>query len=245
MKLIAITLSLFLLGSLKAQGNNAPVVQDEPTVFVPDHTLDLTTSFLNTVYENPNVKVGSPIQLYKEVSGDYIIQASKPDEGSLMVTIFTRGTDGAKKKVFLQNKYNWVKDFHTLVAIECEEVIEHVPTIVKDVCTTAVQTASKVLQVIVNAGFKPEEANLPVVAECIKTRLIETTNEETQECFLEVIQKGTEDVSQAVALKVAQLEAQGYVCDANNDCVKKIEGEDIQQEQVLEKKEVEGDVRKK
>lgn len=70
----------------------------------------------------------------------------------------------------------------------------------------SIETASQVLRVMV-AGVtgNSNDANLPKTAECIKKRLIETTTEETQMCFIKVLEKGTEEVDSKVAARIAQL----------------------------------------
>lgn len=84
------------------------------------------------------------------------------------------------------------------------------------------------------------DSNLPLVAECIKTRLIETTSKETQECFIEVIQQGTEDVSKKIVAKISQLREQGFICDNQGKCHKEIEGERTQTVEELDRESLLG-----
>lgn len=148
---------------------------------------------------------------------------SKVSDSMAVLRIEFQDEDG-QTKVLMTHNYEWNDQFDTLVAVECEQVKEYVPTEIKDVCTTSIQTASQVLMVMVNASAaQSEDLNLPKTVECIKQRTIETLTEETQYCFIQVLEKGTENLSAKMAAKISQLEAQGFTCDADGNCKKEME----------------------
>lgn len=177
-------------------------------------TLDLKVPYLNEIFSGDSgLAIGKAIQLYAEDSGDYKIMAYKPAEDSLKIVITKTDAETGEVKKFYENSYLWNSQFNTLVAYECFEGVEEVETVIEDVCTQSINVASKIIQVLVSADIKDSEtAGLPKVAECIKSKIIEYTNEETETCLIQVIVQGVEDVTQAIAMKVAQLEAQGYTC---------------------------------
>ncbi len=126
-----------------------------------------------------------------------------------------------------------------MIAVECEEIKDFIPTVIKDECLQGIDVASQVLKVIVAGEIKDAQSgNLPKVAECIKTRIIQNHREETSQCFVKILEQGTQDVSKTIAVKIAQLEAQGYTC-TNGECIlKKVEEKEFTE--VLETKSVAG-----
>lgn len=115
--------------------------------------------------------------------------AYRPSETTMKVRITKKDQETGKDKRFYENSYMWNDQFHTLVAFECFEQKEEIPTIVEDVCTQSISVASKIIQVLVSADIKDSKsAGLPKVAECIKSKIVEYVNEEIETCLINVIQ---------------------------------------------------------
>ena len=90
---------------------------------------------MNSVWTNRNsgLEIGRPTQLYSESSVKYQIILSKVSDDTAVLRIQYSDEEG-NVKTLLTHNYRWNDQFETLVAVECEQVPEYVPSIIKDVC---------------------------------------------------------------------------------------------------------------
>lgn len=60
-----------------------------PIIETPLPVINLKVPFLNSLFEDPSsgLAVGTPLQVYKEQTGDYKVVISKPSENILNVRI--------------------------------------------------------------------------------------------------------------------------------------------------------------
>lgn len=99
--------------------------------------------------------------------------------------------------------YKWVEKFKTLVATNCYHSIPPDEPVVKDVCATTVKTVSHVLEVMVSADISNTDGlDLPKVAQCIKSRLVQTKQREWDECFITALDEGIANADEAVKEKI-------------------------------------------
>jgi hypothetical protein len=111
-----------------------------------------------------------------------------PSENTVKVRITKPHPETGETLKYYENSYLWNEQFHTLVAFDCFDKEIEIPTEVEDECAKSIDVASKVIDVMVSGDIKDSEtANLPKVAECIKSKIVEYTSTETEECLIKVI----------------------------------------------------------
>ena len=144
-----------------------------------------------------DLRIGSPRFLDNEELGNAQIKVMKSTEDMMRVTVTVddpkKVAEGAEdpQVVVYKGTYKWIEKFQTLVAVKCDPgKIQVPPPKVETKCETAVHVASNVVKVVVAGNIKDtKNAKFPLVAECIKTRTIETVSEETKVCMLDVLQE--------------------------------------------------------
>lgn len=208
-----ILLTFVMLGAFAqedAQGSDY-VAEDDP------YRVDLRIENLNQLYKDMG-----PNEIKKvDLADESYFTLSMPHVKKLLVTVMLYNPADETHNKAYEAEYIWNEDLGTLIAETCAEYEPPVlPPTVEPFCVEGIMKASEMISLQVSGIADYEGWDMENLEKCIADKLPPKTIEKPYlKCLINVI--GDKKYAQeAIDAKIKEMEAQGYECEPNGDCVK-------------------------
>lgn len=178
---------------------------------------DLRIEIMNEEFRNMNPN--EPKRL--ELANDSYIELDKSDDLTLHVTVMIYSPGDETYKKAYEGTYVWNDLANSLVAEVCKEHPVEINEVTTPVdCDQGIFTASRIIGLELEGTVDIQGYQSENLEKCIASKLPPKTVEIPYNKCMVTILGDPRYVGDAVQNKIKELEAQGYHCEENGECVK-------------------------
>lgn len=204
---------------------NAPLIT-KPSGDLP--LINLSINVLNDFWHQLLTE-GGPLRYQdQKTMGNSYIELNKLSDTRMELIVYYSDplgpVNGQQYQIAYKATYKWMEKFETLVALSCQQSVVEVvePPKFEFECVYGIDFASQVIKVALAANVRNiEEDGYDKLVDCLKQKTIRFEEEKFHKCFIATMDN--RDLAKAaLSDKITQLIAEGYTCDANNNCTKPV-----------------------
>lgn len=212
--------SVFVIVLLTIAGTAMGQEVDETQVSANEagsYRADLRVSIMNDEFSKMNAGDTQQINL----ADDSYISLNKLDENTLHASVHIYSPGDEAHQTAYEGTYVWNDLANSLVAEKCKEhPVDVTPSTTPVECEEGIFTASRIISLELEGSINLEGYQSENLEKCIASKLPPKTVEiPYNKCMVKIL-GDPKYVGDGVENKIKELEAQGYVCEADGNCVK-------------------------